>query len=175
MTLRWSLTPHMLMAHVQLYPRIVVSSSHGNTSKYVDTVTIFHKLTKRSMTPRWPFPPLLLGSHVWLYLRIIVSLPWKYIKVCGDYFSKTLTKRSMTQMTPRWPLTPLLLRSHGPLYPRIRGVSNFCLAWTVFRKRLITHSVCSMCICSMWYFTKLIPVSTYIDVFPWDLDTMILG
>ena len=27
----------------------------------------------------------------------------------------------------------------------------------------------------MWYFAKLITVSTYIDVFPWDLDTMILG
>ena len=31
---------------------------------------------------------------------------------------------------------------------------------------------------SMWYvvfFTELITVSTYIDVFPWDLETVILG
>ena len=27
----------------------------------------------------------------------------------------------------------------------------------------------------MWYFAKLVTVSTFIDVFPWDLDTMILG
>ena len=29
----------------------------------------------------------------------------------------------------------------------------------------------------MWYFAKLVIISTYmyIDVFPWDLDTMILG
>ena len=53
------------------------------------------------------------------------------------------------------------------------------------RDYLITHSVRSMYVCMyvcmyyvcMWYFTKLITVyiSTYIDVFPWDLDTMILG
>ena len=27
----------------------------------------------------------------------------------------------------------------------------------------------------MWYFAKLVIIFTYIDVFPWDLDTMILG
>ena len=26
---------YMLMSHVRLYPRIIVSNSHGNTSKYV--------------------------------------------------------------------------------------------------------------------------------------------
>ena len=50
------------------------------------------------------------------------------------------------------------------------------------RDYVITHSVCStVCmyvVCSMyvvcmWYFIKLITVSSYIDVFPWDLDTMI--
>ena len=50
------------------------------------------------------------------------------------------------------------------------------------RDYVITHSVRSMyahvcmdVVCRMWYFAKLITVSTYIDVFPWDLDTMILG
>ena len=44
------------------------------------------------------------------------------------------------------------------------------------RDYVITHSVRSMyaCVC-MWYFAKLITVSTYIDVLSWDLDTMILG
>ena len=46
------------------------------------------------------------------------------------------------------------------------------------RDYVITHSVRSMCmyVCvCMWYFAKLITVSTYIDVLSWDLDTMILG
>ena len=51
------------------------------------------------------------------------------------------------------------------------------------RDYVITHSVRSMSVCmsrvyevcSMWYFAKLITVSTYIDVFPWDLGTMNLG
>ena len=29
--------------------------------------------------------------------------------------------------------------------------------------------------CSMWYFANMITVSTYIDVFQWDLDTIIIG
>ena len=61
--------------YVWRYPRIIVSKSHENTSKYVDTVTFFCKknLNQRSLTPRWPLTPHLLRSHVWLYLRIIVS------------------------------------------------------------------------------------------------------
>ena len=68
------LTPHLLRSHVWLYPRIIVSKSHENTSKYVDTVTLFSKnLNQRSLTPTWPLTPHLLRSHVWLYPRIIVS------------------------------------------------------------------------------------------------------
>ena len=38
-----------------------------NTSKYVDTLTLFSKnLNQRSLTPRWPLTPCLLRSHVWL-------------------------------------------------------------------------------------------------------------
>ena len=36
LTPRWPLTPHLLRSHVWLYPRIIVSNSHGNTSMYVD-------------------------------------------------------------------------------------------------------------------------------------------
>ena len=49
------------------------------------------------------------------------------------------------------------------------------------RDYVITDSVCSMCmyvVCMCMYvviFAKLITVSAYIHVFPWDLDTMILG
>ena len=38
LTPTWPLTPYLLRSHVWLYPRIIVSKSHGNTSMYVDTV-----------------------------------------------------------------------------------------------------------------------------------------
>ena len=59
------------------------------------------------------------------------------------------------------------------------------VTWTLFRNSLelcserdymITHCVCSMyVVCGNLgkSFAKLITVSTYFDVFPWDLDTMI--
>ena len=40
---RWPLIPHLLRSHVWLYPRIIVSKSHGNTSMYMDTVINFAK------------------------------------------------------------------------------------------------------------------------------------
>ena len=43
LTLRWPLTPCLLRSHVWLYPRIIVSKSHDNTSMYVDTVINFAK------------------------------------------------------------------------------------------------------------------------------------
>ena len=41
LTPRWPLTPHLLRSHVWLYPRIIVSKSHGYTSMYLDTVINF--------------------------------------------------------------------------------------------------------------------------------------
>ena len=43
LTPRWPLTPCLLRSHVWLYPRIIVSKSHDNTSVYVDTVINFAK------------------------------------------------------------------------------------------------------------------------------------
>ena len=43
LTPRWLLTPCLLRSHVWLYPRIIVSKSHDNTSMYVDTVINFAK------------------------------------------------------------------------------------------------------------------------------------
>ena len=121
LTPRWPLTPHLLRSHVWLYPRFIVSKSHENTLKYVDTVTLFCKnLNQRSVTPRWPLTPHLLRSYVWLYSRIIVSKSHentsKYVVTVTFFAKKNLNQRSLT---PRWPLTPHLLRSHVWLYPRI--------------------------------------------------------
>ena len=51
LTPRWPLTPHLLRSHVWLYPRIIVSKSHENTSKYVDTVTLLAKTWTKG---QWP-------------------------------------------------------------------------------------------------------------------------
>ena len=43
LTPKWPLTRCLLRSHVTLYPRIIVSKSHDNTSMYVDTVINFAK------------------------------------------------------------------------------------------------------------------------------------
>ena len=55
LTSRWPLTPHLLRFYVWLYPRIIVSKSHENTSKYVDTVTFFAKTWSEG---HWPLDDL---------------------------------------------------------------------------------------------------------------------
>ena len=99
LTPRWPLTPSLLRSHVWFYPRIIVSNFDENTSKYVDTVTLFSKTWTKG---HWPlddiWPQDCWGHIMWLYPRTIVA-KWKYIKVCGysDPFSKTWTKG-------HWPL-----------------------------------------------------------------------
>ena len=112
--------PSLLRSHVWLYPRIIVSESHKNMSKYVDTVTLFVKnLNQSSLTPRWPLTPSLLRSHVWLYPRIIVSKSHENMSKYVDTVTLFVKNLNQSLLTPRWPLTPRLLRSHMWLYPRI--------------------------------------------------------
>ena len=59
LTPRWSLTPCLLRSHVWLYSRVVVSKSYENTSKYVDTVTLFSKTRTKG---HWPLDDL--WAHV---------------------------------------------------------------------------------------------------------------
>ena len=103
-----------------LYPRIIMSKSHENTSKCVDTVTfLWKKLEPKGIDPKMTFDPHVLRSHVWLYPRIIMSKSHentsKYVDTV-TFFAKNLNQRSLT---PKWPLTLSLLRSHVWHYPRI--------------------------------------------------------
>ena len=121
MTLRWPLTLHVLMSHVQLYLRIIVSNSHGNTSKYVDTMTIFFKLNQNVNDPKMTFDLTSVEvTCVTVPKDHCIQVPWKYIKVCGysDPFSKK-RKKLERSLTPRWPSTPSLMGSHVWLCPRI--------------------------------------------------------
>ena len=94
LTPRWPLTPHLLRSHVWLYPRIIVSKSHENTSKYVDTVNLFAKTWTKGHWPLddlWPhicwghmcdstqgsLCPSPMGIHkcMWIQWSILQKLP----------------------------------------------------------------------------------------------------
>ena len=121
--IRWPLTPHVDVVCATLpYTRIIVSNSHVNTSKYVDTVTIFQKLNQKVNDPKMISDPTFCWGNMCDSTRgSLYPSPTKIHQsmwIAVTIFHKLLTKRSMTQMTPRWTLTPLLLRSHVGLYPR---------------------------------------------------------
>ena len=66
---------------------------------YVDKATILHKLNQTVNEPKMTFDPTSVkATCVTLPKDHCIQVAWKYIKVCGysDYFSKPLTKRSMT-------------------------------------------------------------------------------
>ena len=73
MTPRWPLTPLLLTSHVWLYPRIIVSKSHENTSKCVDTLTCFSKTWTKGHWPLDDFWPHICWGHIGDYPRMIVS------------------------------------------------------------------------------------------------------
>ena len=94
MTPRWPLTPFTLRSHEQLYPRIIVSNSHKNTSKHADTVTFFSKTLTKGQWPLddlWPhfcwghicastqgsLCPSPMGIHqcMWIQWSILQNLP----------------------------------------------------------------------------------------------------
>ena len=94
---RWPLTPHLLRSHVRLYPRIIVSNSHKNTSKHVDTVTLFSKTLTKGQWPLddlWPhfywghmcdstqgsLCPSPMGIHqcMWIQWSILQNWPHTY-------------------------------------------------------------------------------------------------
>ena len=103
LTPRWPLTPHLLRSHVWLYPRIIVSKSHENTSKYVDTVTLFAKTWTKGHWPLDDLWPHICWGHMCDSTKDhCVQVPWEYINVCGysDQFCKLLTEG-------HWPLDDL--------------------------------------------------------------------
>ena len=72
----WPLTPHLLRSHVWLYPRIIVSKSHGNTSMYVDTVINFAKLPH---TYIHTYIPTYIHTYIHTYLHTYIHT---YIHTC---------------------------------------------------------------------------------------------
>ena len=108
LTPRWPLTPHLLRSHVWLYPRIILSKSHENTSKYVDTVNIFAKTWTKGHWPLddlWPHicwghmcdcaqgslcpSPMGIRQCMWIQLSIFPKLPHTYIHILRTYYVHT--------------------------------------------------------------------------------------
>ena len=120
LTSRWPLTPHLLRSHVWLYPRIIVSKSHENTSKYVDTVTFFAKITWTK--GHWPlddlWPQICWGHMCDSTQGSLCPSPMKIHQSMWIQWT-FLLKLEAKVIDPRWPLTQHLLRSHVWLYPRI--------------------------------------------------------
>ena len=108
------------LLHILDPPLIIVSKSHKNTSKYVNTVTFFAK----NLKGHWPLDdlwPHICGGHMCDSTQGSLcpkshEHTSKYVDTVTFFCKKkTLNQRSLT---PRWPLTPHLLRSHVWIYSR---------------------------------------------------------
>ena len=114
LTPRWPLTPHLLRSHVWLYPRIIVSKSHENTSKYVDTVNLFAKTWTKGHWPLhdlWPhicwghrchstqgsLCPSPMGIHqcMWIQWSILQNLPHTHIHTHTTYYVQNQWSHSL--------------------------------------------------------------------------------
>ena len=128
-------------SHVWFYPRIIVSKSYENTSKYVDTVTIFPKTSTKGHWLLNDFWPYVCWGHMCDSTQDhCVQVPRKYIKICGYsdlFFSKTWTKGL-------WPLDDLWLHvcwghmcdsTQGSLCPSPMGIHQSMLIQWPIRKR----------------------------------------
>ena len=151
MTLRWTLTQHMLMSHVQLYTMIIVSNSHGDTTKYVDTVTIFQKPNQKVSDPKMTFDPTSIEvTWVTLPKDQCIQVPWKYVKVCG-YTDPSKKKKRDPWTKGHWPLDDLWLQvcwSHmcdstqGSSHPSPMKIhQSIWIQWLLFCKNLNQRSL----------------------------------
>ena len=116
MTCRWYLTPLLLRSRA-VYPRIIVSNSHKNTSKHkwIQWPFFFKNFNQRSVALRWPLTPLLLRSHVWIYPRIIM------FKFCGNTSMYVDTLINFAKHTTYYILCTYILRTERVITEQSSG------------------------------------------------------
>ena len=153
LTPRWPLIPHLLRSHVWLYPKIIVSRSHGNTSMYVDTVTHFAKTWTKSHWPIDDLWPHICWGHMCDSTQGSLCPGPMGISQCMWIQWSILQITHQRSLTPRWPLTPHLLRSYVWCYPRTivskshENTSKYVDTVTLFAK---TWTKCHWPIDDLW-------------------------
>ena len=141
----WPLTPLLLRSHVWLSPMIILSKSHENMLKYVDTVALFSKTSTKG---HWPlddlWPPVCWGhicdssqgslwpSHMKVHQSMWIQWP----------FFKNLNQRSLT---PRclWPHIcwgDMCDSTQGSLCPSPMGIHQCMrIQWSILQNT--TYSI----------------------------------
>ena len=101
---RWPLTPCLLRSHVWLYPRIIVSKSHDNTSMYVDTVINFAKYHIHTHTTYIHIHTTFYVQNEWSHSLLLNSVQarqkWK-TKQTHKQTSKIALRGTLLQKVPK--------------------------------------------------------------------------
>ena len=96
LTPRWPLTPCLLRSHVWLYPRIIVSKSHDNTSMYVDTVINFAKYHIHTHTTYILHTTYKMSDHIvsyWTQFRRDKK-GYEELRVCKTWWGHRFVNKS---------------------------------------------------------------------------------
>ena len=88
LTPRWPLTPCLLRSHVWLYPRIIVSKSHGNTSMYVDTVINFANYH--------------IHTYTYIHTTYILRTEWVITYMIVSYWTQFRRDKNGTPSVRNW-------------------------------------------------------------------------
>ena len=157
LTPRWPLTPH-----VWLYPRIIVSKSHENTTKCVDTVTLFAKTWTKGhwlLDNLWPhicwghmcdstqgsLCPSPMGIHQCMWIQWSILQITTYIHVLRiTYYIQNEWSHSLFLNTVQATQKVLWHLLCGELKDIKRLVHTFILVCTV-RCDLHSYSTCYVC------------------------------
>ena len=150
LTPRWPLTPHLLRSHVWLYPRIIVSKSHENTSKYVDTVNLFAKTWTEGHWPLddlWPhickehmcdstqgsFCPSPMGIHQYMRIQwsILQKLPHTYIHILHTHTTYRISDHIVSFWTTFRRDNKMRKHSHEGIEMQMHHIADHCW-WSQF-------------------------------------------
>ena len=128
LTPRWPLTPCLLRSHVWLYPRIIVSNSHDNTSMYVDTVINFETY----------------HIHTYMYIHIlhtynILHTTYRMSDHIVSYwtqFRRDNKTRDRTGLVGQYGYSLNVKRVKWLLFNRVKSVRNSLTEWKSLSKRV---------------------------------------
>ena len=129
MTPRWPLIQLLLRLQVWLYPRIIVSNSHKNTYKHVDTVTLFSRTLTKG---QWPLDDL--WSHLcWGHMCISIqgSLYPSLMEIHQSMWIQWLFFKTLTKITTYY--TTYRMSDHSLFSEQSSGEKK--IIYTTHKKR----------------------------------------